>query len=193
MTLEEIDVLIKHDPTNRWEEERGWGPVYTAGPRAKILIVGQAPGIRAQSTGIPWNDPSGDNLRSWMGISRDVFYDTDKIALVPMDFYFPGSGIRGDMPPRPGFAEKWHPLLLEEMPEIKLKILIGQYAIRYYLARRRKKTLTDTVRGFEAYLPEFFPLVHPSPRNNVWHKRHPWFKTDVVPHLRSRVEDILKD
>lgn len=191
MELETIRRQIINDPENAWAREQGWGPVYTAGKLAEILIVGQAPGIRAQTSGIPWNDPSGDNLRQWMGVSRETFYDTSKIALVPMDFYFPGPGIRGDLPPRRGFAEKWHPLLLKAMPNIKLKILVGYHAHRYYLGNRRKSSLGETVRNYQEYLPGMLPLVHPSPRNNIWHKINPWFKAEIVPVLRETVAEIL--
>lgn len=191
MSLDFLRKQIEKDPLNQWATERGWKPVYTAGPKAKILIVGQAPGIRAQSSETPWNDKSGDNLRSWMGVDRETFYDTDKIALVPMDFYFPGNGIRGDLPPRPGFAEKWHPLLLAEMPNIELKILVGQYSHRYYLGKACKGTLSQTVASFREYLPDLLPLVHPSPRNNIWHKKNPWFKEEIVPVLKERVGEIL--
>ena len=108
-----------------------------------------------------------------------------------MDFYFPGSEERGDLPPRKGFAEKWHPLILKEMPHISLIILIGQYAQEYYLKDQRKKTLTDTVHSFKDYLPKFLPLVHPSPRNNIWQKRNPWFKNLVIPELHKRVRKLL--
>lgn len=191
MSLEDIHAAIAQDPANAWATRQGWEPVFSAHRDARILIVGQAPGIRAQTSHVPWNDPSGDNLRTWMDVSRETFYDTSKIALVPMDFYFPGSLARGDVPPRKGFAEKWHPLLLAQMPNIEFSILIGQYAHRYYLGSERKQTLTETVRNYQEYLPEKLPLVHPSPRNNIWHKKNPWFQAEVVPVLRERVREVL--
>jgi len=190
--LDKIRRNIARHPDNAWARAHGWEPVYTANETAEILIVGQAPGIRAQESGVPWNDQSGDNVRAWMGVSREIFYDERLVALVPMDFYFPGSRERGDEPPRKGFAKRWHPLILAEMPHIALTILIGQYAHAYYLGKRRKKTLTETVRSFSEYLPEYLPLVHPSPRNNIWHKRNPWFQEEVIPALRERVAHILR-
>ena len=192
MTLTEIKKKIIKDPENAGYKKQGWEPVYTAHPEAKILLIGQAPGIRAQESGVPWNDPSGDNLRAWLGVDRDTFYDETKFALVPMDFYFPGSKERGDLPPRLGFAERWHPPILEAMPNIELTILIGQYAQKRYLGDRLEQNLTETVKHFEAYLPEYLPLVHPSPRNNIWQKKNPWFQREVLPTLQKLVGKILK-
>jgi uracil-DNA glycosylase len=191
MKLSLIKKRIINDPENADFLKKGWGPVYTANPSAKIAIIGQAPGRIAQTTGIPWNDASGNALREWLGISREIFYDEKKIALVPMDFYFPGSKLRGDVAPRKGFAEKWHPLILEQMPHVRLTILIGQYSQEYYLGKRRKKTLTETVRAYKEYLPDYVPLVHPSPRNNIWQKKNPWFKKQIIPNLQNLVNDIL--
>ena len=145
----------------------------------------------AQDTHIVWNDKSGDRLRDWLGVDRDAFYDSGRLAIVPMDFYFPGKGRSGDLPPRRGFAEKWHPRLLELMPKIELTILIGNYANRYYLGMRTKDTLTDIVRDFRSYLPRYFPLVHPSPRNQIWMKKNPWFEQDVLPELKARVRKLM--
>lgn len=178
-------------PDNSWAQEQGWEPVYSAYPAARILIVGQAPGKRAQETKLPWNDPSGDNLRKWLGVTRETFYDTTKIALLPMDFYFPGSQSGGDKPPRPEFAPTWHPKLLAAMPKIELTLLLGAYAQKYYLGQRSCPTLTATVRNFAAYMPEYLPLVHPSPRNNIWQKKNPWFLREVVPILQQRTAQIL--
>lgn len=192
MTLQHVYKSITMDPENRWALERGWSPVYSAHREARILVVGQAPGQRAQLSETPWNDASGNNLRSWMGIDRQTFYNPKLVALVPMDFYFPGSKKRGDLPPRKGFAEKWHPPLLKNMPNIELTILVGQYAHAYYLGNLREKTLTETVRSFERFLPAYFPLVHPSPRNNIWMKKNPWFREVVVPRLGEMVRKILQ-
>ena len=190
--LTTIRQRISADPANAVYTKQGWQPVYTAHPSARILVVGQAPGRLAQESGTPWNDPSGDNLREWLGVDRDTFYDERLFALVPMDFYFPGSKKRGDLPPRKGFAEKWHPLIREQLPKIQLTLLIGQYAHAYYLGKRRKKTLTETVHAYEEYLPDYLPLVHPSPRNNIWHKKNPWFKKEVIPFLRRTVAQAIK-
>lgn len=169
---------------------KGFGPVFTAHPNAKIVIIGQAPGIRAQESKKPWNDKSGEQLRRWLAVDDEIFYDPEKIALMPMDFYFPGKGKTGDLPPRKGFAELWHPPLLELMSNIEFIILIGQYAQRYYL-KEQSKNLTETVRSYKNYLPDYFPLPHPSPRNNIWKKKNPWFEEEIVPVLRTCVSKIL--
>ncbi|WP_225744872.1 uracil-DNA glycosylase family protein [Marinilactibacillus sp. Marseille-P9653] len=188
MTIfDEIKQEIMEDPLNRAFTDRGVPPLFKASTEAIIAIVGQAPGRKAEETQLFWNDPSGDRLREWMGITREQFYTTDKIAHLPMDFYYPGKAKSGDVPPRKGFAEKWHPRLLEEMPQLETIILIGTYAQKYYLGKRREKTLTETVRNFEHYLPEYLPLVHPSPLNHGWLKRNPWFVEEVVPELRKLV------
>lgn len=192
MSLDAIRHAIKKAPANRVFTKKGWEPVYTAHPKARLVIIGQAPGRKAQDSGVPWNDQSGDNLRAWLGLTRETFYDERVIALVPMDFYFPGTKERGDLPPRPGFAEKWHPMILKEMPSIKLTLLIGSYSQEYYIGDRRKDSLTETVKAFEEYLPEYFPLVHPSPRNNIWQKKNPWFSRRLLPELKKKVRYVLK-
>lgn len=177
----------------------GPNPVVRVGGSARILVIGQAPGTRVHNTGIPWNDPSGDRLREWMGVDRDTFYDPDRIAIMSMGFCYPGRGKSGDLPPREACAPRWHHKLLEHMPAIELVLLIGQYAQRYYLRQwelGRFTTLTDTVRNWRSYNhPEqrfhCFPLVHPSPRNRLWLQRNPWFEAEVVPALRRAVADLL--
>ncbi|MBD5824115.1 uracil-DNA glycosylase family protein [Lactococcus petauri] len=189
--LSKIFQAIKEDPQNTSYTAQGIDPLYSAHQEAKILIVGQAPGIRAQESRLFWNDPSGDRLREWLGISYEEFYSSSKLAILPMDFYFPGKGKSGDLPPRKGFAEKWHPLLIKEMPQLELIVLIGSYAIPYYLNVPKKTRITDVVRDFENYLPEYFPLVHPSPRNNIWLRKNPWFEAQVLPELKIRVKNLL--
>lgn len=162
-------------------------PVLRAATSATILLVGQAPGRRVHETGIPWNDPSGDRLREWMQVSRDTFYDESRIAIIPAGFCYPGTGKGGDLPPRPECAPLWHPCLLAALPNIRLTLLIGSYAQAYYLGARRHKTLTGTVRHYADFLPEFLPLPHPSPRNQMWLKRNPWFAEEVLPLLRKKV------
>jgi len=189
--FEKIKQEIMADPMNESYTGRGIPPLFKASKDARIAIVGQAPGRKAEKTGLFWNDPSGDRLREWMGISRDEFYKTNCIAQLPMDFYYPGKAKTGDLPPRKGFAEKWHPYLLEEMPNIETIFLIGNYAQKYYLNRLCEKNLTETVRNFQNYLPKYLPLVHPSPLNLGWLKRNPWFENDVLPILRKIVEDCL--
>ncbi len=171
--------------------EMGVNPVVRASETAELLIVGQAPGRVVHQTSIPWNDKSGDNLRNWLDMDKDVFYDTSKIAIVPMGFCYPGTGKSGDLAPRPECAPLWHSSLLTRMPKLKLVLLIGQYAQKYYLKEQAKPTLTETVKNFEAYLPNYFVLPHPSPRNNIWQAKNEWFSEEVIPVLRETVQDIL--
>ncbi len=191
MPVEKLRHEIVMDPMNSSFTEKGILPLFKASREARMVIVGQAPGRKAEATGIFWNDLSGDRLREWLGISREIFYTTERIAHLPMDFYYPGKAKSGDLPPRMGFAKKWHPLLLEEMPSIETIVLIGSYAQKYYLGRNREKSLTETVRNFRNYLPEYFPIVHPSPLNLGWLKKNPWFEMDVLPSLRETVSHIL--
>lgn len=166
-------------------------PVLRASTTARLLIIGQAPGTKVHATGIPWNDPSGDRLRAWMGIDRDTFYDGSRIAITPMGFCYPGKGPSGDLPPRPECAPLWHARLQALMPDIELVLLVGQYAQRHYL-RSAGQHLTDTVRDFRRHVPRYLPLPHPSPRNQLWLKRNPWFEREVVPVLRRRVARVLE-
>lgn len=183
---------IRKDPENASFTKRGIDPLFFAGPECRIMIVGQAPGRVAEESGIVWNDRSGDRLRDWMGIDRDTFYNSGKLAIVPMDFYFPGPGKSGDLPPRKDFADKWHPRLLELMPDLKLTILVGSYATKRYLQLKSAASLTEVVKDYRDYLPEFFPLVHPSPRNQIWMKKNPWFDQTVIPDLQELVAQITK-
>lgn len=190
--FEIISKLIANHPMNTWARELGYEPVFTASAAAKIMIVGQAPGRIAQTTKKPWNDVSGVRLRRWLGISDELFYDSSRIALVPMDFYYPGKGKHGDLPPRPGFASQWHPLLLKHMPNIELIVLVGRYSQNYYLQKSAKRTLSETVAAYEVYAPHYFPLVHPSPLNFRWLSKNPWFEAKIVSQLRARVHEILE-
>jgi uracil-DNA glycosylase len=167
-------------------------PILQASAVSKILIIGQAPGSKVQATGIPWNDQSGDELRRWLGVSKAQFYDDQLFALVPMGFCYPGKGISGDLPPRPECAPLWHDQLLEKMDNIQLTILIGQYAQKRYLGIDFQPTITENVKRFDSFLPQYLPLVHPSPRNNIWQKKNPWFEMDVVPFLQQKIKEILK-
>jgi len=170
----------------------GPNPVVDATGTSKILIVGQAPGTKVHESGIPWDDASGKRLREWMGIDSEMFYDNSKIAIVPMGFCYPGRGKGGDLPPRKECAPLWHQKLLDRLPTLKLTLLIGQYAQQYYLKDKRKRTLTETVKAFEEYFPNYFPLVHPSPRNQIWMKKNEWFERQVIPVLQKKVKQILK-
>jgi len=167
-------------------------PVLRARATARILIVGQAPGTRVHESGIPWHDKSGDRLRDWMAVDSDTFYDEARIAIVPMGFCYPGVLPRGgDKPPRPECAPAWHAALLGHLPAIDLTILTGQYAQAHYLGKRRRKTLTETVRAWRDYGPDVIPLPHPSWRTVGWQKRQPWFEPEILPELRRRVAALL--
>ena len=190
-TLEDIKKAIMADSQNQAYTERGIEPLFTAPKTARINIVGQAPGIKAQETRLYWNDKSGDRLREWMGVDYDTFYHSGYFAAIPMDFYFPGHGKSGDLPPRKGFAEKWHQSILELLPDLELTVLIGQYAQKYYLHQKGTVKLTDTVKHYQDYLPEYFPLVHPSPRNQIWLPKNPWFAEQVIPDLQANVQQII--
>lgn len=168
-------------------------PVVQASPTARLLIVGQAPGRRVHDTGIPWNDPSGDRLRRWLQMPREVFYDEGKVAIVPTGFCYPGKGRSGDLPPRPECAPAWHAPLLQLMPEVQLTLLIGRHAQEYYLRDNGRRTLTETVAAWRDYLPQYLPLPHPSPRNIAWFKANPWFEREVVPELQRRIDLLMND
>ena len=189
--FENIKNEIMADPMNESYTKMGIPPLFKASVDARIAVVGQAPGRKAEESRLFWNDLSGDRLREWMGVSRELFYSTNLIAHLPMDFYYPGKAKNGDVPPRKGLAEKWHPRLLDEMPNIEIIILIGSYSQKYYLNKRCEKSLTETVRNYQKYLPEYFPLVHPSPLNLGWLKQNPWFKNDVLPVLKEIVTKNL--
>lgn len=166
-------------------------PMLQVGAAARILVVGQAPGLRVHTTGIPWDDQSGDRLRAWMGVDRAVFLDRSQVAIIPMGFCYPGRGEDGDLPPRRECAELWLDLLLTRLPRIELTLLVGRHAQRHFLGARRKGTLAETVRAWEEYAPRYLPLPHPSPRNQPWFARHPWFERRLVPVLRARVAELI--
>ncbi|MFW0778053.1 MAG: uracil-DNA glycosylase family protein [Rickettsiales bacterium] len=168
-------------------------PIVRAHPTSKLLIIGQAPGTRVHNSGVPWDDPSGDRLRDWLALSCEQFYDEKNIAIMPMGFCYPGKGKSGDLPPRPECAPIWHKRLLENLPDIGLTLLIGQYAQSYYLRDKMKKNLTETVKSWREYIADgYLPLVHPSPRNSLWLKKNGWFEEELVPQLRRRTKELLK-
>jgi uracil-DNA glycosylase len=167
-------------------------PVFRASRTARLLIVGQAPGRRVHESGIPWNDPSGDVLRAWLALDRDTFYDTSRIAIVPMGLCYPGTVDGADLPPPARCARLWQPRFRSVLPQIKLTLLVGSYAQKFYLSDKRKKTLTETVHAYGEYGKEFFPLPHPSWRNKAWIARNPWFTKDVIPELRRRVNAVMR-
>lgn len=166
-------------------------PVLQAAASARILIVGQAPGARVHATGIPWNDLSGERLRLWMDVDAATFYDSNRIAIIPMGYCYPGKGKSGDLPPRRECAELWLDQLLAKLPNIELTLLIGLHAQRHFLGSRRKPSLTSTVQAWHDFLPEYIPLPHPSPRNTAWFQRNAWFDRELVPVLRQRVAKII--
>ncbi|BEP65629.1 MULTISPECIES: uracil-DNA glycosylase family protein [unclassified Variovorax] len=166
-------------------------PIVQASASARLLIVGQAPSLTVHQTGVPWNDKSGDQLRRWLGIDRELFYDATRIAIVPMGYCYPGRGTSGDLPPRKECAPLWHDRLLAQMPHVALTLLIGQYAQRHLLGKTARGGVTETVEAFVDYAPRFVPLPHPSPRNTAWFQHHPWFERDVLPVLRERVQQAL--
>lgn len=191
MSLNDIISQIENDSRNYEYTKRNIPPILQVNSKAKVLIIGQAPGKKVEESLIPFNDKSGDTLISWMGIDRDTFY-SDKIAILPMDFYYPGKGKTGDLPPRKFIANEYHESILNELKNIELTILIGKYSMDYYLKGQIKKNLTETVRCFDEYLPRYFPIVHPSPLNFRWQAKNPWFIENVVPVLQKTVKNILK-
>ncbi len=166
-------------------------PVLQLHPQAKILIAGQAPGRRVHESGRPFDDPSGDRLREWLGVSREIFYDAKQMAIVPMGFCYPGTGKSGDLPPRPECAPAWRDQLLQHLRQLELTVVIGKYAHDYHFGRTRS-SVTELVAAWQSHWPDKVPLPHPSPRNNLWLRRNPWFERDVVPALRKRVAEILE-
>lgn len=191
MTFEDIKKQLEEDPRNKEYTIRGIPPIFRADPEAKILIIGQAPGKKVEESRIPFNDKSGEKLISWMGIDKAAFYSKD-IAIIPMDFYYPGKAKTGDKPPRKFIAEEYHAKMLTLMPNIQMTILIGKYSMDRYLKDRKYKNLTETVRHYQEYLSEYFPIVHPSPLNFRWQAKNPWFEEDVVPELKQYVASILR-
>lgn len=166
-------------------------PVIQIAESARVLVVGQAPGRRVHDTGLPFNDPSGDRLRAWMGIDRATFYDERELAILPMGFCYPGTGKSGDLPPRPECAPAWRALLLERLKHLQLTLVIGQYAQAWHLPGP-KTSVTERVQRWQEVWPMMLPLPHPSPRNNLWLRRNPWFEREVIPELQDRVRAILQ-
>ena len=190
MSISKIVEELKADERNAEYTRRGIPPIFQLNKDAKILIIGQAPGRKVEESKIPFDDKSGEKLISWMGIDRETFY-SDKIAILPMDFYYPGKGKTGDLPPRKFIAEEYHRELLDELTNVEMTLLIGKYSMDYYLKGKMKRNLTETVRSYEDYLPKYFPIVHPSPLNFRWQAKNPWFMEEVVPVLAERVAKIL--
>jgi len=171
----------------------GARPVLQVNEKSRILIAGQAPGLKVHESGIPFDDASGDRLRQWMGISKGTFYDSTKISILPMGFCYPGKGKSGDLPPRPECAVTWRERILSKLPNIELVLVIGTYAQQWHMKESKKKNLTETVRQWRDFWPDQLPLPHPTPRNNIWLRKNPWFERDVIPVLQDRVLQILGD
>lgn len=189
--IEKIRLDIMNDPDNKHFTEMGWEPIFDAPASAKILIASQAPGIKAQEANKTFYDVSGDVLREWLDVDEETFYESGLFGILPMDYYFPGKAKQGDLPPRKNVRDKWNSKILKTMPNIELIILVGAHAQKYYLGKKMKRNLTETVRHYEEYLPEYFPIVHPSPLTMGWRKKNPWFNEEVLPTLKERVSDIL--
>lgn len=172
-------------------------PVVQAHPSAKLLIIGQAPGTKVQASGIPWDDASGKRLRDWLQMTPEQFYNPQNLAITPMGFCYPGKGKTGDLPPRKECAPQWHQALLHALPNIEMVLLIGQYAQQYYLGGHEfgqsNKTLTERVKNWQACPAPFFPLPHPSPRNQIWLKKHEWFNEETIPALRTQIQSTFCD
>jgi uracil-DNA glycosylase len=166
-------------------------PVLRASASASVLVVGQAPGTRVHASGIPWNDPSGDRLRRWMGVSADTFYDDSRVAIIPMAFCYPGKGKSGDLPPPPECAHTWHQRLHRHLPRIRCTLLIGHYAQSHYL-KEKYPNLTGRVRDWRRFAPTTYVMPHPSPRNQLWLRRNPWFEEETVPRLQATLRSILE-
>ncbi|QSE99119.1 uracil-DNA glycosylase family protein [Fulvivirga lutea] len=169
----------------------GVRPVFSFNAKSKIVIIGQAPGRKVHESGIPWDDKSGENLRSWLGVNSEQFYNPDNFAIVPMGFCYPGTGKNGDLPPRPECAPQWHSKILTELKSPQLILLIGSYAQSHYLQGKNKPTLTETVKSYKEYLPNYFVLPHPSPRNNIWKAKNPWFEIELLPELKRNIQLVL--
>lgn len=166
-------------------------PILNFSANSKIIIIGQAPGKRVHDTSVPWNDPSGERLREWLNVSSEAFYDTKNFAIVPMGFCYPGNDGKGDNPPRPECAELWMEDVMQSLKQRQLILLIGQYSQKYFLHNTKKKTLTETVKHYKDYLPDYFVLPHPSPRNNIWLKKNPWFMKKNISELRTKIDEVL--
>ncbi len=195
-----LDLLAQVRACRHCQDQLPLGPrpVLRAGSGARLLIIGQAPGTRVHASGIPWDDPSGDRLRRWLQLDNDRFYDESRVAIIPMGFCYPGKGKSGDLPPSPNCAPLWHDRLLRALPDIRLVLLVGVYAQKYYLSRTPAvaqatpgETLTRRVQRWRDFGPFYFPLPHPSGRNALWLRRNPWFESEVVPALRVRLQQVL--
>ncbi|NLC33824.1 MAG: uracil-DNA glycosylase family protein [Erysipelothrix sp.] len=192
--MSELDNIIEAIKKDYPEEtKKGWSPILNVYEQSKILIIGQAPGLKTQLKNEVFKDQSGDRLRRWLNVNEEVFYHSKLISVLPLDFYFPGKGKTGDLPPNLDTTRKYHPNIIGQMKDLKLIILLGSYAVNYYLKETKKKNVTETVSSYKDYLPTFFPLVHPSPLNQRWMAKNPWFISEVIPTLQEIVQNILSE
>jgi uracil-DNA glycosylase len=189
-TLEGLLTAVRQCRACEKQLPLGPRPVLRASAAARILVVGQAPGVRVHASGTPWDDPSGERLRTWMGLDTDRFYDESQIAIIPMGYCYPGRGNSGDLPPHRECAALWLDHLLAKLPQIELTLLIGLHAQRHFLGNRRKRSLTETVKAWRDFAPEYLPLPHPSARNTPWFKRNPWFEQELLPVLHERIKSL---
>lgn len=166
-------------------------PVVSFNEQSKILIIGHAPGTKVHASGKPWDDASGRRLRTWLGVDDATFYNPANFGIMPMGFCYPGKGKSGDLPPRPECAPLWHDRIHEALEQVSLTLLIGKFAQAYYLGKENQRTLTATVQRYQHYLPTYLPLPHPSPRNNIWLRKNPWFTSEVLPILQAKVQTVL--
>ena len=169
----------------------GANPILEAVAETRIALIGQAPGRIVHESGVPWNDHSGRRLREWLNVTDPQFYDQRNFGILPMSFCYPGKGKTGDLPPRKECAPLWHEPLFKVLPNIKLYLLVGNYAQKYYLGKNMKRNLTETVRSYDEYLPTFFPLPHPSPLNGRWLRKNPWYEEEVIPVLQAQIKKVL--
>jgi uracil-DNA glycosylase family 4 len=193
MKIYSIESLKRHIAQCTLCEEsliNGVRPVCSFSAKSKVVIIGQAPGIKVHNSGKPWDDKSGENLRNWLGVTEAEFYNTDNFAIIPMGFCYPGKGKSGDLPPRKECAPQWHDEIFQHLTNIKLYVLIGTYAQKHYL-KNANNTLTETVKNYKHFLPNYMVLPHPSPRNNIWQSKNPWFKTTLIPELQSLIKSII--
>lgn len=189
-SLESLSAKVARCRICEADLEHGVRPVLQLSRSARILIAGQAPGRRVHESGVPFDDPSGDRLREWMGVSRETFYDPNQVAILPMGFCYPGTGRSGDLPPRPECAPEWRQPLLDQLTKLRLTLVIGQYAMKWHLGTG-STPLTQVVRDWKDSPDGVLPLPHPSPRNNIWLKKNPWFESELIPELKKLVRTVL--
>lgn len=190
-TLKELLVQVRNCTLCSEDLPLGPNPILSAHSKSKIVLLSQAPGRIAHELSRAWDDPGGKQLRKWLNVTEEQFYNPENFAIVPVGFCYPGKAKTGDLPPRPECAPLWHNLVLEKMPNVSLTILIGTYAQKYYLKENVKKTVKETVGEYQAYLPKYFPIPHPSPTNRFWKVKNPWFEELVVPELQQKIKEII--